>query len=310
MEIGFIGLGRMGGNMVLRLRERDGHNVAAFDPNPAAVQHVVEAGARGADSLRTLVEALRPPRVIWLMVPSGPPVDQTLTALADLCSAGDLLVDGGNSFFKDTIRRSKELASRGFEMVDVGVSGGIWGRKVGYCMMVGGSDEAFNRLEPALRSLAPEGGYAHVGPNGAGHFSKMVHNGIEYGLMQAYAEGFAILEASSFKYDLHRLAGLWNKGSVIRSWLLELAESAFQDDPGLDKVEGYVEDTGEGRWTVVTAIEEAVPVPVIAEALYARFRSRRPDNFADRVLAVLRNEFGGHAVRPVSHESVEGENAA
>ncbi len=309
MEIGFVGLGRMGGNMVLRLLERGGHTVVGFDPNREAVQHVIQAGAGGANSLEELVAALRPPRVIWVMVPSGPPVDQTLSTLASLCSRGDLIVDGGNSFYKDSIRHAKELEAQGLEMLDVGTSGGIWGRQVGYCMMVGGSVKAFTRVEPVLHALAPDGGYAHVGPNGAGHFSKMVHNGIEYGLMQAYAEGFAVLEASPFEYDFHTLAGLWNKGSVIRSWLLELAESAFEDDPKLENVEGYVEDTGEGRWAVLTAIEEAVPAPVIAEALYARFRSRRPDNFADRVLAVLRKEFGGHAVRPVSHESVEGKAA-
>lgn len=297
MDIGFVGLGRMGGNMVRRLLERGDHRVVAFDPNPAAVQEVVGAGATGADSLNSLVAALQPPRAIWMMVPAGPPVDETLRNLAGLCTRGDLFVDGGNSFYKDSVRRAEEMAARGYEMMDVGTSGGIWGREVGYCMMVGGSLKSFLRVEPALRTLAPEGGYAHVGPNGAGHFSKMVHNGIEYGLMQAYAEGFAILQGSQFQYDMHALASLWNQGSVIRSWLLELAEDAFSKDPKLEQVSGYVEDTGEGRWTVEAAIEEAIPAPVIAEALFDRFRSRQAESFGDKVLAVLRKEFGGHAIR-------------
>lgn len=297
MEIAFVGLGRMGGNMVKRLLERGDHRVAAFDPNPAAVQEVVEAGATGAASLKELAAAIQPPRAFWVMVPAGPTVDDTLLTLAGLCTRGDLFIDGGNSFYKDSIRRSEEMAARGYEMMDVGTSGGVWGHDIGYCMMVGGSLKSFLRIEPALRTLAPQGGYAHVGPNGAGHFSKMVHNGIEYGLMQSYAEGFAILNGSQFQYDMHTLASLWNHGSVVRSWLLELAEDAFSKDPKLEQVAGYVEDTGEGRWTVEAAIEEAVPAPVIAEALFDRFRSRQAESFGDKVLAVLRKEFGGHAIR-------------
>jgi len=297
MEIAFVGLGRMGGNMVKRLLERGDHRVAAFDPNPAAVQEVVEAGATGAASLKELAAAIQPPRAFWVMVPAGPPVDDTLLTLAGLCTRGDLFIDGGNSFYKDSIRRSEEMAARGYEMMDVGTSGGVWGHDIGYCMMVGGSLKSFLRIEPALHTLAPQGGYAHVGPNGAGHFSKMVHNGIEYGLMQSYAEGFAILNGSQFQYDMHALASLWNHGSVVRSWLLELAEDAFSKDPKLEQVAGYVEDTGEGRWTVEAAIEEAVPAPVIAEALFDRFRSRQAESFGDKVLAVLRKEFGGHAIR-------------
>ncbi len=297
MEIAFVGLGRMGGNMVKRLLERGEHRVVAFDPNPAAVKEAVEAGATGADSLDALVAALQPPRAIWMMVPAGPAVDETLRSLAGLCARGDLFIDGGNSFYKDSIRRADEMVARGYEMMDVGTSGGIWGLEVGYCMMIGGSLKSFLRIEPALRTLAPEGGYAHVGPNGAGHFSKMVHNGVEYGMMQAYAEGFAILQGSQFQYDMHTLASLWNHGSVIRSWLLELAEDAFSKDPKLEQVAGYVEDTGEGRWTVEAAVEEAVPAPVIAEALFDRFRSRQAESFGDKVLAVLRKEFGGHAIR-------------
>ncbi|HEX9016190.1 MAG TPA: decarboxylating 6-phosphogluconate dehydrogenase [Chloroflexota bacterium] len=303
MEIGFVGLGRMGGNMALRLLERAEHRVLAFDPDASAVERVAQAGGIGVDSLKALVDGLAPPRVVWLMVPAGPPVDKVLADLSAICSRGDLIVDGGNSYYKDSLRRARELEARGLEMMDVGTSGGIWGREIGYCMMVGGSRKAFLRVEPALRVLAPRSGYAHVGPNGAGHFSKMVHNGIEYGLMQAYAEGFAILEGSQFEYDLHSLSKLWNHGSVIRSWLLELAAEAFESDPTLEDVAGYVEDTGEGRWTVQAAIEESVPAEVISAALFARFRSRRPENFADRVLAVLRKEFGGHAVRPAGEQT-------
>jgi 6-phosphogluconate dehydrogenase len=297
MEIGFVGLGRMGGNMVKRLVESGEHKVSAFDPNPAAVQEVTGSGANGVDSLKALVAGLQPPRVIWVMVPSGPPVDETLRGLFALCSRGDLFVDGGNSHYKDSVRRSQAMEAGGFEMMDVGTSGGIWGHDIGYCMMAGGSLKSFLRIEPVLHTLAPEGGYAHVGPNGAGHFSKMVHNGIEYGLMQAYAEGFAILEGSQFQFDLHALADLWNHGSVIRSWLLELASAAFSEDSKLEQVAGYVEDTGEGRWTVEAAIEEAVPAWVITQALFDRFRSRETESFGDKVVAVLRKEFGGHAIR-------------
>jgi 6-phosphogluconate dehydrogenase len=302
MQIGFVGLGRMGANMVKRLLELGGHEVVAFDQNPSAVADVVGAGAKGAGSLAELVKALRAPRTIWLMVPSGDPVDQTLGALADLAAKGDLFVDGGNSHYKDSLRRAAEMGARGYLYVDAGTSGGIWGREIGYCLMVGGDDEAVARVEPAMRTLAPEGGYAHVGPVGAGHFSKMVHNGIEYGMMQSYAEGFSILERSHFDYDLRQLAQIWQHGSVVRSWLLELAADALEDDPHLDSIQGYVEDSGEGRWTVEAAIEESVPAPIITNSLYARFRSREERDFGDRMLAALRKGFGGHAVRPASSD--------
>lgn len=297
MQIGFVGLGRMGAGMVGRLLDRGGHQVVAYDRSPSAVEVAVAEGAGGVGSLEELVRALRPPRTVWIMVPAGDPVDETLGTLADLGTPGDCFVEGGNSHYKDTLRRARELNGRGYEMLDVGTSGGIWGRTAGYCMMVGGTVQGFARIEPVLRDLAPEGGYARIGPSGAGHFAKMVHNGIEYGLMQAYAEGFALLEGSSFDYDLERVARLWGCGSVVRSWLLEMAAAAFATDPRLEGIAGYVEDTGEGRWTVEAAIEEAVPAPVITQALFARFRSRQQDAFADRVVATLRRQFGGHTVR-------------
>ncbi|MBI2886048.1 MAG: decarboxylating 6-phosphogluconate dehydrogenase [Chloroflexi bacterium] len=297
MELGLIGLGRMGGNMVLRLLQ-GGHRVVVYDRSPEAVARLRGEGARGASSLEELVRQLTPPRAVWLMVPAGDPVDETLQALMAVAEAGDILIDGGNSYYKDSMRRAREVEARGFHYLDAGTSGGIWGLEIGYCMMVGGRPEVFARLEPAIKTLAPEQGYAHVGPSGAGHFVKMVHNGIEYGMMQAYAEGFEILQSSQFQPDLARVAGLWNHGSVVRSWLLELAERAFQRDPQLAGIQGYVEDTGEGRWTVLAAIEEDVPASAIALSLFTRFRSRQDDSFGNKVLAALRNEFGGHAVRP------------
>jgi 6-phosphogluconate dehydrogenase len=287
MQIGFVGLGRMGGNMVERLRRGD-HEVIGYDRNPAVSQ---------VASLAELVSRLVPPRTVWVMVPAGDPTEQTIQELSTLLGKGDLIVDGGNSRFRDSVRRADELAARGLLFLDAGTSGGIWGLKEGYCLMVGGSEEAFRRIEPALKTLAPEDGYAHVGPCGAGHFTKMVHNGIEYAMLQAYAEGFEILKASSFQPDLHQLAHLWNRGSVVRSWLLELAESAFAKDPDLSKIRGYVDDSGEGRWTVLEAVNESVPAPAIAASLFARFASRQEDSFAMRVIAALRNEFGGHAVK-------------
>ncbi|MDQ3266448.1 MAG: decarboxylating 6-phosphogluconate dehydrogenase [Myxococcota bacterium] len=297
MQIGFVGLGKMGGNMVLRLKEKGDHHVVGWDRSQGAVRQITSAGAEGLESLAALVAALTPPRVVWMMVPAGAPVDETLETLTRLGTPGDVFVDGGNSHYKDSVRRGKALAERGFHLLDAGTSGGIWGREEGYCLMVGGPPEAFARLEPALLTLAPKEGYRHVGPTGAGHFCKMVHNGIEYGLMQAYAEGFALLEASPFRFRLEEVAGLWNRGSVVRSWLLELAEAALKDDPRLDQAQPWVEDTGEGRWTVDTAVELAVPAPVIALSLFARFRSRQDRNFGDRLLATLRNRFGGHALK-------------
>ena len=287
MQLGMVGLGRMGANMAERLRRGD-HEVIGYDRNP----EVSEVG-----SLSELVDGLTAPRVAWVMVPAGDPTEQTIRELAGLLQKGDLIVDGGNSNFRDSMRRSTELEERGLLYMDAGTSGGIWGLEIGYCLMVGGTDEAFHLVEPALKTLAPEDGYAHVGPAGAGHFAKMVHNGIEYAMLQSYAEGFEILEASQFDLDLHQLAALWNHGSVVRSWLLELAERAFDKDPHLSEIRGYVEDSGEGRWTVFEAINENVPAPTIAASLFARFASRQEDAFAMKVIAALRNEFGGHAVK-------------
>ena len=287
MQLGMVGLGRMGANMAERLR-RGGHEVIGYDRNP----DVSDVG-----SLSELVDRLAAPRSAWVMVPAGDPTEQTIQELAGLLQAGDLIVDGGNSNFRDSMRRGAELEKRGLLFVDAGTSGGIWGLEVGYCLMVGGSEEGFRRIEPALKTLAPEDGYAHVGPVGAGHFTKMIHNGIEYAMLQAYAEGFEILEASQFNLDLHRIASLWNHGSVVRSWLLELAERAFARDPDLSQIRGYVEDSGEGRWTVLEAINEDVAAPTIAASLFARFVSRQDDSFAMKVIAALRNEFGGHAVK-------------
>jgi 6-phosphogluconate dehydrogenase len=289
MKLGMVGLGRMGGNMVERLRER-GHELATY----------ARSGGGTADSLEDLVAQLEPPRAAWLMIPAGQPTEDAFQALVELCAPGDVIVDGGNSNFRDSQRRAHEASQRGLSFLDAGVSGGIWGREVGYCLMVGGDGEAVARLEPIFTDLAPEDGYAHVGPSGAGHFVKMVHNGIEYGLMQAYGEGFEILNASEFDLDLTEIAGIWRYGSVVRSWLLELLYAAFQQDgSGLDGIAGYVEDSGEGRWTVFEAINESVPAPAISAALFARFASRQEESFAAKVSAALRNQFGGHTIRAV-----------
>jgi 6-phosphogluconate dehydrogenase len=296
MELGMIGLGRMGANMAERL-VLAGHQVISYDRSPDAIQRVVDKGAVGAHSLADFVKQLTPPRAIWLMVPAGDPVDQTIELLLPLLFKGDILIDGGNSSYKDSIRRAEKLKSQGINFVDAGTSGGIWGLKLGYCMMVGGEKEVVERLEPIFNTLAPKGGYLHVGPHGAGHFVKMIHNGIEYGMMQAYGEGFELLKASQFDLDLANIAHLWNQGSVVRSWLLELAESAFSKDPDLASIRGYVEDSGEGRWTVQEAIERNVPAPVLMLSLFTRFASRQEDSFSAKVVAALRNEFGGHAVK-------------
>ena len=296
MELGIIGLGRMGANMAERL-VAGGHEVVGYDRSPEAIQSVVDKGAQGAHSLADFVKQLSPPRAIWLMVPSGDPVDQTIEQLLPNLVKGDVIVDGGNSFYKDSIRRAAKLRDQGIHFVDAGTSGGIWGLQVGYCLMVGGEKEVVARLEPVFKTLAPPDGYLHAGPSGAGHFVKMVHNGIEYGMMQAYGEGFELLEASQFDLDLAKVAHLWNQGSVIRSWLLELCESALAKDPHLAAIKDYVEDSGEGRWTVQEAVEKCVPVPVMMASLFARFASRQEHSFSAKVVAALRNEFGGHAVR-------------
>ncbi|HEX5022406.1 MAG TPA: decarboxylating 6-phosphogluconate dehydrogenase [Candidatus Binatia bacterium] len=296
MELGMIGLGRMGANMTERLM-RGGHRVISYDRSAEAIQRVVDKGALGARSLADFVKQLVPPRAIWLMVPSGDPVDQTIEQLLPTLTHGDILIDGGNSNYKDSIRRADRLKAHGMQFVDAGTSGGIWGLENGYCMMIGGDKSIVERLAPIFTTLAPEGGYLHVGPNGAGHFVKMIHNGIEYGMLQAYGEGFELLKASQFDLDLARISHLWNQGSVVRSWLLELAESAFTKDPGLSSIKGYVEDSGEGRWTVEEAIDKSVPAPVLMLSLFARFASRQDDSFSAKFVAALRNEFGGHAVK-------------
>jgi 6-phosphogluconate dehydrogenase len=296
MELGMIGLGRMGANMTERL-VLGGHRVISYDRSAEAIQRVVDKGAVGAHSLADFVKQLSLPRVIWLMVPSGDPVDQTLEQLLPNLAKGDILIDGGNSNYKDSIRRAERLAAQGMHFVDAGTSGGVWGLQNGYCMMVGGEKVIVDRLAPIFTTLAPKDGFLHAGPNGAGHFVKMIHNGIEYGMMQAYGEGFELLKASQFDLDLAKISHLWNQGSVVRSWLLELAENAFAKDAKLDSIKGYVEDSGEGRWTVAEAIEKSVPAPVLMLSLFARFASRQEDSFSAKVVAALRNEFGGHAVK-------------
>jgi len=290
MRIAMVGLGKMGANMSERLIGA-GHEVVAFDLSEAARKAVGEKGAVVADDLDDLTTKLAPPRAAWVMVPAGPPTDSTIAQLAERFESGDVIVDGGNSNYKEAKATADRLAKQGIGFVDAGTSGGVWGLTEGYCLMVGGTDEAVRVVEPALRSLAPEGGYAHVGPVGAGHFVKMVHNGIEYGLMEAYAEGFEIMRAApEFDLDLHEIASIW------RSWLLELTERALRPEAGFDEIKGQVTDSGEGRWTVEEAIERAVPAPAISAALYARFASRQQDSFANKLLAALRNQFGGHAV--------------
>jgi len=296
MELGFVGLGRMGLNMVTRLT-RGGHKVVAYDRSADAVSRAVSQGAVAAGSLDAIVAALSPPRAVWVMVPAGDPTESTVASLGALLSADDVVIDGGNSNFHDDVRRAQALASQRIHYIDAGTSGGIWGLQEGYCLMVGGAVDVCKRLEPIFLTLAPTDGYLRVGDHGAGHYVKMIHNGIEYGLMQAYAEGFELMHESPYKVDLGAIAALWTHGSVVRSWLLDLAARALAEDRDLSALKGYVEDSGEGRWTIQEAIERAVPLPVITAALFARFRSREDNPFADRMLAALRNQFGGHAVK-------------
>ncbi len=296
MKLGFVGLGKMGGNMVLRLL-RGGHGVVAYARGADAVREAVSHGAVGASSLEDIVAKLDPPRVVWLMIPAGKPVDDSIAALKLRLSRGDVVVDGGNSRFTESVRRAAELSASGIGFVDAGTSGGVWGLDNGYCLMVGGAPEHVRTVEPALKTLAPPDGYGHVGAVGAGHYVKMVHNAIEYSMMQGYAEGFELLAKSDYNLQLDRISKLWTHASVVRSWLLDLLVLAFEKDPGLRAIRGYVEDSGEGRWTLQDAIDRAVPMPGLAGALFARFASRQPDSFAARVNAALRNEFGGHAVK-------------
>jgi 6-phosphogluconate dehydrogenase len=299
MELGMIGLGRMGANMTERLL-RGGHRVIAYDRSREAVQRVAAVGAVAVDSLADFVAALRPPRAVWLMVPSGKPVDDTIAALKGSIERGDAVIDGGNSNYKDTMRRADELKAAGVDYIDSGTSGGIWGLKEGYSLMIGGERAAVERLTPIFQTLAPapDRGWGHVGPSGAGHFVKMVHNGIEYGLMQAYAEGFALMQRKKeFNLDLPKIAEIWRHGSVVRSWLLDLIADGLKDNPALAGIKPYVEDSGEGRWTAFEAIDRDLAAPVITLALMERLRSRDADSFADKLLAMMRHEFGGHAIK-------------
>jgi 6-phosphogluconate dehydrogenase len=296
MQLGFVGLGKMGGNMVERLL-RENHDVVVYNLSPEKIREAEKKGAVGSSSLKEMVGKLNGRKAVWLMVPSGEPVDQNISDLAPLLTKGDIIIDGGNSLYKESVRRSEELKTRGIHFVDCGTSGGVWGLQVGYCLMIGGETEAVQHMEPAFKTLAPPDGYLHVGESGSGHLVKMIHNGIEYGMMQAYAEGFDILKASPYGLDLQKIAHLWNQGSVVRSWLLELAESALEKDPDLKNLEPFVADSGEGRWTVVESIDRSVPAPVLTLALQMRFASREKNSFAHRLLAALRNEFGGHAVK-------------
>jgi 6-phosphogluconate dehydrogenase len=298
MQIGFVGLGKMGGNMVHRIRRDSEYEVFAFDYNADAVHTAEGHGATGAGSLEELVQKLSPPRAVWIMVPAGDPTQQTVEKLLQLLSENDMIVDGGNSKWTQSIARHEQCAANGVHFVDVGTSGGVWGLEVGYCMMVGGDEEPVGRLAPILDVLAPPDGWARMGGPGSGHFVKMVHNGIEYGLMQAYAEGFELLHKSEYGVDVERIANLWGQGSVVRSWLLELAARAFAADGNdLHALEGYVEDSGEGRWTLESGIDHDTPMPALAAALFARFTSRGNGDYAARMLAALRNQFGGHAVK-------------
>ncbi len=324
MQLGMVGLGRMGANMVRRLM-RGGHHCIVFDLNPANVTRLAAEGADAAPSLKGLTEVLARPRAVWVMVPAGEPTEKTIAALGACLDRDDIVIDGGNTYFKDDLRRSRALAERGIHYVDVGTSGGIWGADRGYCMMIGGDEAAVRRLDPVFRTLAPgrgsiertpgrdaargtaEEGYVHCGPIGAGHFVKMVHNGIEYGLMQAYAEGFDILRNANkpdlpedirYTFALGEIAEVWRRGSVVSSWLLDLTATALLEQPDLESYSGFVQDSGEGRWTILTAIEEAVPIDVLSASLYARFRSRQEHTFGEKVLSAMRQKFGGHVERP------------
>ena len=296
MKIGFIGLGKMGGNMVQRLMN-NGHEVVVYNLTQKEIDEAVKEGATGSTSIKELVSKLPDKKVVWLMVPSGKPVDENINQLLPLLKKGDIIIDGGNSFYKTSMERGKKVSEKGVDYIDCGTSGGVWGLKEGYCLMYGGEKSACDYCEPIFKTLAPDKGYQYCGKSGAGHFVKMVHNGIEYGMMQAYAEGFEIMEKSPFDINLRAIAEVWRYGSVIRSWLLELAGLALKDDPKLAKIKDYVDDSGEGRWTIDAAMEFNVPAHVISASLFNRFRSRQDESFAMKMLAALRNQFGGHAVK-------------
>ena len=296
MELGFIGLGKMGMNMVTRLQQGK-HRVVAYDRTADLIKQAEGVGCAGATSLEDMVSKLKAPRIVWIMVPSGAPTEETITKVASLLASGDTIIDGGNTNFHDDVRRAAELKKKSIQYVDAGTSGGIWGLKLGYCLMVGGEKEPVKRLESIFKTLAPENGWAHMGGCGAGHYVKMVHNGIEYSMMQGYAEGFELMAKSEYKLDLAKIADLWMHGSVVRSWLLELAAGALSQDPRLENLKGYVQDSGEGRWMIADAIDKDVPVPTLTTALFTRFRSRQEESFAEKMLAALRNAFGGHSVR-------------
>lgn len=296
MELGFIGLGKMGMNMVTRLQQGR-HRVVAYDRTTAMVAQAEAVGCVGARSLQDLVSTLQTPRIVWIMVPSGAPTEDTIATVASLLSAGDIIIDGGNTNFHDDVRRAAELKTKHLHYVDAGTSGGIWGLKLGYCLMVGGDKAVVDQLAPIFTTLAPENGWAYMGSAGAGHYVKMVHNGIEYSMMQGYAEGFELMSKSEYKLDLPTIADLWMQGSVVRSWLLELTAVALKQDPKLEGLKGYVQDSGEGRWTILDALDKEVPVPTLTAALFTRFRSRQDESFAEKMLAAMRNAFGGHAVK-------------
>jgi 6-phosphogluconate dehydrogenase len=296
MDIGFIGLGKMGMNMVTRLCQ-GGHRVVAYDRSTALITEAEKKGATASSSLEDLIAQLPKPRAVWVMVPSGNPTEETVQHLGTILDNNDIIIDGGNTKFHDDVRRAGGLQKRGIHYVDAGTSGGIWGLQIGYCLMVGGENDPVNRLAPILTTLAPPNGWAHVGGHGAGHYVKMVHNGIEYSMMQGYAEGFELMSKSEYNLNLATIADLWMHGSVVRSWLLELAAGALKDDPKLDSLKGYVQDSGEGRWMIMDAIEKDVPVPTLTTALFTRFRSRQEESFAEKMLAALRKAFGGHSVR-------------
>lgn len=295
MQIGFIGLGKMGAFMVERLLN-DGHEVIVYNRSPEKTKEIEKKGAAGTYSIEELVSKLRQPKLIWMMIPSGDAVEKMIKSVIPLISKGDIIIDGGNSYYKDSIRRFDELKSLGINYLDAGTSGGIWGLKLGYCVMVGGEKKIFEHCEPVFKSLAPADGYLYTGASGSGHYVKMIHNGIEYGMMQAYAEGFELMHASDYNINLEKVASLWGKGSVVRSWLLDLLKDALKDDKDLKDIKDYVEDSGEGRWTVLDGIEKSIPLPVITESLFVRFRSRQEESFGAKILAALRNEFGGHNI--------------